>query len=89
MFDFQFTAASFEQRGKFFLVNQFPWATSTRGWGMPALMLREPAIKIVRGTNIKFTGSLTLQDVKKGRHSRNGRPVGTRTPDLYRVKVAL
>jgi hypothetical protein len=36
--------------------------------------------------NIKFAGSRALQDVKKGGHGKNGRPVGTRTPDLYRVK---
>jgi hypothetical protein len=52
-------------------------------------MFRKPALKIVSGADIEFAGSLALQDLKKGRHDRNGRPVGTRTPDLYRVKVAL
>jgi hypothetical protein len=56
---------------------------------MAALVFGKSAIKIVGRTDVEFTGSLALQDVKKRGHGRNGRPVGTRTPDLYRVKVAL
>ena len=42
----------------------------------------KPAVKIVRGTHIEFAGGFALQDVEEGYHHRNGRPVGTRTPDL-------
>jgi hypothetical protein len=56
---------------------------------MVSCMFGKPAVEVVCRANVKLAGSLTLEDVKKGGHGGNGRPVGTRTPDLYRVKGRL
>ena len=56
---------------------------------MSTQVFGQSTLQIVCGTYIEPVRRLALQDVEKGSHLRNGRPVGTRTPDLYRVKVAL
>jgi hypothetical protein len=56
---------------------------------MVASMLGYSAAQTIGGTNIKFPRGFALQDLERGAHRRYGRPVGTRTPDLYRVKAAV
>ena len=49
---------------------------------MGAPVFGQSAVQIISGANIESSGGLALEDVEEGRYGRNGRPVGTRTPDL-------
>ena len=56
---------------------------------MATLVFREPLIQMQRGANIEFPRGLALENVCGGHFRKYGRHEETRTPDLYRVKVAL
>jgi len=56
---------------------------------VPAEMFADAPFQIIRRAGVEAPSRFTLKDVDDAhRRMRNdGRPVGTRTPDLYRVKA--
>jgi hypothetical protein len=56
---------------------------------MPTLVFRESPIQMHRRSNVEFARGLAFEDVCSWHCRKNGRHEETRTPDLYRVKVAL
>ncbi len=76
------------QRGEGLLIDKNPWAATTGGRGVTAVMLGQASDKVVGRADVETARGETLENVESG-HRRNGRPVRTRTADLYRVKVAL
>ena len=56
---------------------------------MSSPVLFQAASKIVGGTDVIAVACFAVQNVKESHGGVDGRPVGARTPDLHRVKVAL
>ncbi len=54
----------------------------------PFEMFTETSVQIIRGADVEAVRRFAPENVEPSQ-CQNGRPVGTRTPDLYRVKVAL
>ncbi len=72
------------QCGKFFLIDQSLGASATGRWSLSPLMFRKSARKLHSRPNVEPSVGITLENVDKS-HADDGRHVGTRTPDLYRV----
>jgi hypothetical protein len=75
------------------MIDQAPWASSASCEAVAARMFSLSTSQIAGGTNVETMSGFALKDLDEGHgqvpEKRNGRLVGTRTPDLHRVKVAL
>jgi hypothetical protein len=72
-----------------FAIGQDPWPAVPRIRAVATKVLREPLIQMQRRAKVEFPRGLALENVCGGHFGKYGRHEETRTPDLYRVKVAL
>ncbi len=77
------------QRRVALAVDQNPRPPILRVRAVAALVFCEPPVQIQRRANIELARRLTFENLGGWHCERYGRHEETRTPDLYRVKVAL